>query len=245
MLFQAALRHVAASGVWMLSAAPPEMYAATPTQRAAPLRVADAPDVSGVYVGEYECTKSTVRLKLKLTSRSEGAITAVFTLYPKEMPAGSKGDSFAFSLVGRYSPTGDTQLRPQRWHSPRPPSGSGYVVLGMNGRFNLSAGTFRGNISGGGCGAFNVTRDAALSAEAAGPRERAPRSTATSASTAPAPPSPEPRGSGQAGSASVPSTSATSPKRVVPQESAASKEARTNQPRVPLFPAQRAEAPRG
>jgi hypothetical protein len=173
-----------------------------------------------------------VRLKLRLTSRPDGSISALFRFYPKEMPADPRLDGYAFSLIGRYNPTGATQLRPQRWQTARP---SGYVVVGMSGRFELAAGTFRGNISGGGCGAFNVTRDAALSAEAARPRERAARRTASSAPTPPGPPSPEPRDSGQAGSASVPSTSATSPARVVPQESAASKENRTNGAHEALF----------
>jgi hypothetical protein len=117
--------------------------------------VPQAGDVVGVYVGSYTCGQGNTRLRLEIRSDDGRLLTAIFTFY---LPAGSANPTsrHSFRLQGTVNANGETQLTPRAWETPPPP---GWLMVGMTGRFDPSAGTFTGRINGPGCTTFSAARD--------------------------------------------------------------------------------------
>ena len=146
-------RNVIETG-WTYNGAPAPVIA--PTSGATP---ANATAITGVYNGSYRCARGPVNLKLTLAAPGDGSLTGEFMF---DLPANSRAGTAGYRLSGTYdAATGNFHLDPVNWVPPAPP---GYVMVGMEGAFNSSAGQVSGKITYPTCSTFEATRNKAQSA---------------------------------------------------------------------------------
>jgi hypothetical protein len=126
---------------------------------------AAADGIAGAYQGRYQCGDWRI-LDLEIRDLGGGRISAVFT-FPVTQARGVGADG-SYSMIGQYDQrSGRFQLAPQAWLR-RPP---GFNMVGLDGVFDASSRTLRGNVGSFGCGAFElVPRGVALSALPQPPR---------------------------------------------------------------------------
>ena len=118
---------------------------------------AAAQDPAGLWVGSYVCAQGVTALDLSLTADDSGGVAGVFhfgALPPH--PAVPEG---CFRMAGRLDPLGRTlTLAPVAWllHP------TGFVMVGLRGRFGPDGATLVGTVQGPGCTTFAVRRVSAL-----------------------------------------------------------------------------------
>lgn len=173
-----------------------------------PIAPPPATAITGVYDGNYRCAQGPGNLKLTLVAPGDGSLMGVFTF---DLPANSRTRTASYTLSGRYdAATGRFRLVPVKWESPAPP---GFVMVGMEGAFNSSAGQVSGKITYSTCTTFEATRNKVQSATlanrpavtpaapAAGSAPANANQTSASAAARPAPAAPAAEGTAQTTSA--------------------------------------------
>jgi hypothetical protein len=82
----------------------------------------------------------------------EGTLTGQFTF--DLLPTGGARTA-TYSLRGTYDEAGKFRLDPVKWDSPEP---SGYVMVGMEGAFDIGTQQVSGKITNPTCSTFEATR---------------------------------------------------------------------------------------
>ena len=116
----------------------------------APVGVASAADISGKYVGRYQCGQWNT-LELQISESGNGSISGVFTF---SLQAFGQSGTASYSMIGKYdAATGRFQLAPEKWVSGRPRN---VTMVGLQGTFDLATRRLRGKVDDFNCTSFEV-----------------------------------------------------------------------------------------
>ncbi len=108
----------------------------------APAQSAPPAEIDGVYNGSCAGDKGPTKLKLTLTTQTNGTLIGVLMLY---LPEGSGTTAYTCHMDGRYLPGRGFQLVRLKWETVAPKN---LNMFGINGTFDAAGGQGAGKISG-------------------------------------------------------------------------------------------------
>jgi hypothetical protein len=121
---------------------------------ASPLTLTTAKGWRGRWDGTYVCNQGTTDLTLTIKAADAKSVTANFAF--SGGPQNPSVPSGEFTMAGRPEPAGHLTLSAVSW-TKQP---AGYVMVGLEGRYDPVTREYRGRVLGPGCTEFRLHRDA-------------------------------------------------------------------------------------